>query len=741
MNITKRSGKTEELDLEKIHKALEWATEGIYNVSISEIELRSNLQFKNDMKTSDIHKILTKTAADLISERYPNYQYVAARLLLMEARKEVHGCFEPLSLMDVIKENYRRKYYEDILSYFDTEEVEYYDTKINHDRDFDFTYAGLRTVIDKFTITDKKTERIFETPQHIFMIVSMMLFKNEPDSKNRRRLITEYYNALSTFKISLPSPIMAGLRTPTKGYSSCCLIDAGDTKESLVAANGAAVIMTTIKAGIGLHTGSIRGAGAGVLNNTIKHTGIVPILKWYESAVKSFSQGARGGSATCYNHWWNWEIEKITTLKSNKSIDENSVRKLDYGISFNKLLWDRASADEDITLFSSEESRGLIEYLNDYEEWEAEYIRLESKRGIRKKKIKARSLIENIASEAFETGRYYPLFIDNANTGPLKDVIKMSNLCAEILLPVTPLKSLNDPDGQIALCILSNINASRVSLEEMPKMADLLVKSLNHIIDDQEYPLPAAENTTKNARYLGIGVSDWAHKLTRDKIRYDTQEALDLSEEYMEHWQYRLLEASNNLAIETGPAPWFFEKSKYSNGWLPNNGKWKFIPADAWNGLSLSIQMHGLKNLTLSAIPPAATSSDVSGSTSGLDMPRDFLVTKNSKSGPVKQLLPNFAKGSSYYTTAFSPEFDNYKYLEMVSKFQLYNDQGISTNTYWSEKDFIDNKMPLWKIIKLWKYAHSIGIRTLYYTNFDDSDRARNDSNEADDCAGGGCSV
>ncbi len=357
MNITKRSGAIEELDLDKIHKALEWATEDIYNVSISEIELQSNLQFKDKMKTSDIHKILTKTAADLISERYPNYQYVAARLLLMEARKEVHDRFEPLSLQEVIDNNYKRKYYDNIMSYFDLNEIEYYDSKINHQRDFDFTYAGLRTVIDKFTITNKKTHKIYETPQHIFMLVSMMLFKNDC---NRKKLIPDYYNALSTFKISLPSPIMAGLRTPTKGYSSCCLIDAGDTKESLVAANGASVIMTTIKAGIGLHTGSIRGAGAGVLNNTIKHTGIVPILKWYESAVKAFSQGARGGSATVFNHWWNWEIEKIITLKSNKSIDENSVRKLDYGISLNKLIWERAAKDLDLTLFSAEDSRNLV---------------------------------------------------------------------------------------------------------------------------------------------------------------------------------------------------------------------------------------------------------------------------------------------------------------------------------------------------------------------------------------------
>ncbi len=348
-------------------------------------------------------------------------------------------------------------------------------------------------------------------------------------------------------------------------------------------------------------------------------------------------------------------------------------------------------------------------------------------------------MLESFASEAFETGRYYPIFIDNANEGPLKDPIKMSNLCCEILLPVTPLKSLNDPDGQIALCILSNINASRVTIDEMPKMAELLVKSLNHVIDDQEYPLPAAENTTKNARYLGIGVSDWAHKLTREKVRYDTEQALDLSEEYMENWQYRLLEASNNLAIETGPAPWFFEKSKYAQGWLPGEGGKGFVPAEAWDGLKKDIQKHGLKNLTLSAIPPAATSSDVSGSTSGLDMPRDFLVTKNSKSGPVKQLVPNFAKGSSYYTCAFSPGFNNYKYLDMVSKFQMYTDQSISTNTYWSEKNFINDKMPLSEIIKVWRYAQKIKIKSLYYTTFDDSDRARNETN--DDCAGGGCSV
>ena len=734
IQIQKRDGTLVPLDIEKIHKVMEWASDGINNVSISEVELQANLQFKDRTRTSDIQKILIKSAADLISPRYPNYQHLAANLLIMENRKEVYGQFDPVPLLDVINKNYKLGYYEDIMQYFTEDEIHYYDRKINYQRDFEFTYAGLRTVLDKFAVQNKDTEEIFETPQVIFMLVSMVMFKDEKD------LIIDYYNNLSKFKISLPSPIMAGMRTATKGYSSCCLIDTGDTKESLIAANGATVTMTTIKAGIGLHGGGIRGLGAAVANGTIQHTGNVPILKWFESAVKSFSQGARGGSATIYYPFWHWEIEKILTLKSNKSTDENSVRKLDYGIGMNKLLFDRAVEDRKITLFSAEDTPLLLSSLNDYDEWSKNYLMYEEKRGIRKKRISARKLIKTFVTEAFETGRYYPLFYDNANKGPLKDVIKMSNLCSEILLPVTPLKSLNDPDAEIALCILTNINAGKVEIEEMPKLAKLIVRGLNHIIDNQVYPLPAAENSTKNARYLGIGVSDWAHKLSKNKTKYNSQEALDLSEEYMEHWQFNLLKASNQLAKETTPAPWFRTKSKYAGGWLPNTGKHRFISKKNWKNLSDDIVNDGLKNLTLSAIPPAGTSSDVSNSTSGLDFPRDFMVTKKAKTGPMKQIVPNFYKGSGYYTLAFDDDFNNIDYLNMISKFQLYTDQSISTNTYWSEKDFKEDKLPISKLIRTLRYAHKIGLKTLYYTTFDDSEIAKNTNGE-DGCESGGCSV
>lgn len=733
IQVIKRGGELAPLDINKIHKALEWASDGINNVSISEVELQANLHFQDKIKTSDIHKVLTKTTADLISERYPNYQYFAARMLLMENRKEVYDQFEPLPLINIVKKNIKLGFYEDIFAYFTENEINYYGNRINYNRDYDFTFAGLRTVLDKYAIQSKTNNKIYETPQVIFMLVSMIMMKEEKD------LIVDYYNALSKFKISLPSPIMAGLRTPVKGYSSCCLIDLGDTKESLISANSAAVVMTTIRAGIGLHGGSIRGLGAPVSNGTVKHTGNVPILKWFESAVKSFSQGARGGGATIYYPFWHWEIEKVLTLKSNKSTDENSVRKMDYGIGMNQLLWDRAKNDEKITLFSAEETPDLIDNLNDYNKWLESYLCYEKKRGIRKKKVKAREIISIFSTEAFETGRYYPLFLDNANHGPLKAPIKMSNLCAEILLPVTPLKSLMDPLAEIALCILTNINAGKVSIEEMANLAKLVVRGLNHIIDNQSYPLPAAENATLGGRYLGIGVSDWAHKLTKEKVRYDTQEALDISEEYMENWQYSLLEASMELAKETTEAPWFRERSKYADGWLPNDGKQRFIPIKTWNKLRKNIKEFGLKNLVLSAIPPAATSSDVSGSTSGLDMPRDYVITKKSKTGPMKQVLPNYLKGSSYYTLAFN-NLNNKKYLKMISKFQLYIDQSISSNIYYSPKNFVDGLMPLSEIISTYKYAHKIGIKSIYYCNFDDQDLVKNDNGD-DGCEGGACSV
>lgn len=381
--VRKKSGNFEPLDLEKFHKMVEWTCEGLSNVSPSEIELNASIQFVDGISTKDIHKLTTKSIADLISTRYPNYQYAAARSLLMDIRKEVFGTFEPKPLIETVKKNIELGFYEDIFQYYTEEEINYLDSKINHNKDFNFTYAGLRTVIDNYVVQDKLNEILLETPQQLYMLVSAIMFRNE--TEDRLKQVVSYYSDLSDFIISLPSPLMSGLRTPVRGYSSCCLIDSGDTKDSLVAANGAAVIMTTVKAGIGVSNSSIRGIGAGVANNTIKHTGIVPILKWQESAVKSFSQGSRGGSATSYHMCWNWEIEKIINLKSNKSTEENSVKKLDYGIGFPELFFERVAKNQNWTLFSSEETRELIDNLYDDNLWRKSYLSYEKNPNIRKK--------------------------------------------------------------------------------------------------------------------------------------------------------------------------------------------------------------------------------------------------------------------------------------------------------------------------------------------------------------------
>ncbi len=738
IKVTKRDGKKESLNLDKFHKMVSWTVEGLSGCSASEIELAARPNFYDGIKTSDVHKSTIKATANLISLRTPNYQYAAARSLLMEVRKEVWGQFEPKPLLETVKNDMKLGFYEDFMEYYTEDEINYYGSKIRYERDLNFTYIGLNTLMDKYA-SKIKDERFLETPQEIFMLVPMAAFKRD------KRRILEFYDDLSLFKKSLPSPIMSGLRTKRKSYASCCLIDAGDTTTSLIAANGACSLMTTKAAGIGIFNGSVRGIGSLVKNGSIIHNGIVSILQWHESAVKWASQGARGGSATSFHMFWDWEIEKILTLKSNKSTPENSVKKLDYGIGFNKLFFDRVDKNEDITLFSAEESRDLINNLNDYDLWEKTYITLENKRGIRKNKISARELLEKFAKERFETGRYYPIFLDHINNGPLKDVIKMSNLCLEILLPTKPMTDLYGNDGEVALCILSNVNAGRIkSIDEIPRITENLVYFLDGIIDIQEYPIPAAENPTVNARYLGIGTSDWAHYLTKRKTRYDTQEALDLAEEFAEHMQFHLLKASCKLAQEKGEAKWFREKSKYADGWLPNDGKWRFIPKEDWESLRKDIIKYGLRNLTLSAIPPAGTSSDVSNSTSGIDMPRDLIITKKSKTGNAKQIVPNFSKGSSYYTLA--PELDNIKYLEMLSKFQLYTDQSLSANVYWTpEKDFeLDPnsgkmKFPNKKMIKTIKRAWKLGLKTTYYSTFIDAMNIDEEPEEG--CEGGGCKV
>lgn len=735
MNVTKRDGRLEELNLDKYHEMCGWFVEGLAGCNVSEIELAAAPQFFDGIKTSDIHKVTTKATADLISLRSPNYQYAAARSLLMELRKGVFGQWEPKPLLETVKRNIKLGYYENILEFYTEDEINYYCSKINHQKDLTFTYSGLTTVIDKYIVKIKAKGTLLESPQELNMLVSMVAFKLDP---KRDEFILDYYNKLSDFEISLPSPLMSGLRTPVKGYASCCLIDSGDSKDQLTSANAASVVMTTIRAGIGLHNGNIRGIGAPVSNGTVVHTGITPILRWHESGVKAFSQGSRGGGATSYHAFWNWEIEKVLTLKSNKSTPENSVKKLDYGIGFNKLFFDRARKNEKITLFSAEETRDLYKNLHDYDLWVATYLAYENTRGIRKRKVSARKLLESFASEYFETGRYYPLFLDNANRGPLSESVYMSNLCAEILLNVKPLESLDDPDGEIALCILSNVNAGKIrSLSELPKITKLLVRSLDNLIDIQDYPLPAAKNCTMNARYLGIGLSDWAHYLSRKKVRYDTVEAQDLAEEFMEHLQFNLLTASMELAKERGEAPWFRTRSEYAKGYLPNKGKWRFIDHEKWEQLGRDILEFGLRHLTLSAIPPAGTSSDVSNSTSGIDMPRDFIVTKKTSTGPAKQIVPNFSKGSSYYTLA--DELDIIKYLEMVSKFFLYLDQSASTNIYWTKKDFVNKKFPKKKMIHAILEAHRLGLKTLYYSTFIDDDKV--EVEEEDSCGSGGCSV
>lgn len=734
MKFKKRDGSLEPKDISKIHKMTQWMCEGIANVSPSEIEIRANLQFFDGMETTEIQKTLYRSAADLISDRTPNYQYVAARGLLTEIRKEVWGQYEPKHLAETIIRNVESNIYENTYNYYTHSEIDYFNSKMKHDRDLTYTYAGIRTVLDSYTL--KKDSFPMETPQEINMMVSMTLFKDEKDIILRKSLVVDYYNKLSTFEISLPSPFMSGLRTPLKGYASCCLIDTGDTRESLNAANSASIVMSTFRAGIGLFGGDIRGLGAWVANKTMKHTGVTQILKWFESAVRAFSQPNRGGAATSYHACWNWEIEKIITLKSNKSTDENSVKKLDYGVGFTNLFFERVANNEIWTLFSAEETRDLFENLVDDDLWNKTYTDYEKRTDIRKKTISARQLLKDYAIQYFETGRMYPLFLTNANNGPIKAPIKMSNLCAEILLFVKPLEHLYDEKGEIALCILTNTNAGKLkSLDELPELARLIVRGLDNVIDIQEYPLPAARTSTINNRYLGIGTSDWAHYLTKHKVRYDSQEALDLAEEFAEKWQFALLKASNELAKERGECAYFRERSKYADGWLPNDGKWRFIPKEDWEQLRRDIIEFGLRHIVLSATPPAATSSDLSNSSSGLDLPRDFVITKMSKSGPVKQVVPNFSKGSSYYTLA--DEVDNIKYLDMIAKFAMYHDQSISTNIYWSKKDLDEEgRFPIRKLIKVLIHANKIGLKTLYYSNY-----IMEEDEEKPGCEGGGCSV
>ncbi len=750
--VTKRNGEKELIDLEKIHRVIDWAAEGLDDVSVSQVELKSHIQFYDGIKTEDIHETIIKAAADLISEETPDYQYLAARLAIFHLRKKAYGQFEPPKLYDhVVKLVESEKYDQHLLSDYTPEEFDQLEAMMDHNRDLSFSYAAVKQLEGKYLVQNRVTGEIYESAQFLYILVAACLFAKYP-KETRLNYVEGFYNAISTFKISLPTPIMAGVRTPTRQFSSCVLIECGDSLDSINAASSAIVKYVSQRAGIGINAGRIRALGSPIRNGEAFHTGCIPFYKHFQTAVKSCSQGGvRGGAATLFYPLWHLEVESLLVLKNNRGVEENRVRHLDYGVQFNKLMYQRLIKGDYITLFSPSDVPGLYDaFFEDQEKFDALYVQYENDESIRKKRIKAIDLFTAFAQERASTGRIYLQNVDHCNThspfNPKVAPIRQSNLCLEIALPTKPLEHINDENGEIALCTLSAFNLGMIeSLDELDELADLAVRALDSLLDYQDYPVPAAHNASLARRTLGIGVINYAYYLARNGVFYSNGSANNLTHKTFEAIQYYLLKASNNLAKEQGACPKFNE-TVLADGILPidtykkeiDNITGEALHLD-WESLRENIKKYGVRNSTVSALMPSETSSQISNATNGIEPPRGLISIKASKDGILKQVVPEYQKLKHNYELLWNIP-NNQGYLELVGIMQKFVDQTISANTNYDPARYENGKVPIKQILKDLLTAYKLGIKTLYYHNTRDG--SGDDQKMIDDgCEGGACKI
>jgi len=726
--VTKRDGSKEPLDLNKFHKVAGFACDDLAGVSASDLEIKTHLQFYNNIKTIDVQETLIKAAADLISEDAPNYQYVAGRLINYGLRKEVFGQFEPPTLAAHIIQNVSEKIYDDILmDEYSKDEIDFLDTKIDHSRDFLFTYAAMEQFRGKYLVKNRTNGKIYETPQMAIMCIAMTLFHSYP-KETRLNWVVDLYNAISLFDISLPTPIMAGVRTPQRQFSSCVLIETDDSLDSINATAGAIVKYVSQKAGIGIGAGSIRAIGSSIRNGDTSHTGVTPFFKYFQSAVKSCSQGGvRGGAATLYYPIWHYEVEDILVLKNNKGTEENRVRHLDYGVQFNKVMYERLLSGGNITLFSPNDVPDLYDaFYVDVDKFRELYEKYERAYSIRKKSIPAIDLFSSFIQERKDTGRVYLMNVDHANDHGafMKELapIRQSNLCCEIDLPTKPLKHLYDDEGEISLCTLAAINWGKIKKpEDFEKPCTLAVRALDALLSFQSYPILAAELSTKNRRPLGIGIINLAFWLAKNDTTYQNPD-LELLHEYAEAWSYYLIKASIDLAEEIGPCELPCE-SKYGNGILPIDTYKKDVDELVqpkynmdWDTLRKRAFDIGPRNSTLMALMPAETSAQISNSTNGIEPPRALVSVKQSKDGILKQVVPSIQRLKNKYDLLWdqkSPE----GYLKICAVLQKFIDQGISVNTSYNPLHYEDEKIPLSDMIQHVLMFYKYGGKQLYYNN------------------------
>lgn len=757
LTVTKRSGKKESIDLDKIHRVITWAAEDLQNVSVSQVELKAHIQFYDGITTSDIHETIIKSAADLISEQSPDYQYLAARLAVFHLRKKAYGEFEPPKLFDhVSKLVDMGKYDQHLLEDYTAEEFAVLNSFIDHNRDMNFSYAAVKQLEGKYFVQNRVTKEIYESAQFLYILVAACLFAKYPKD-TRLEYIKRFYDAVSTFKISLPTPIMAGVRTPTRQFSSCVLIECGDSLDSINATASSIVRYVSQRAGIGINAGRIRALGSEIRNGEAFHTGCIPFYKYFQTAVKCCSQGGvRGGAATVFYPIWHREVQSLLVLKNNRGVEENRVRHMDYGVQLNKLMYARLIKGGNISLFSPSDVPGLYDaFFEDQAKFEALYAQYEADESIKRETVKAVELFSLLMQERASTGRIYIQNVDHCNThspfDPSVAPVRQSNLCLEIALPTKPLRNVDDEEGEIALCTLSAFNLGEIkSLDDFEELSDLVVRALDALLDYQDYPLPAARKATMNRRTLGVGVINYAYYLAKNGVKYSDGSANGLTHQTFEAIQYYLLKASVALAKEKGACP-SFNETTYAQGILPIDSYKKDLDTICdeplhldWEALRSEITTHGLRNSTLTALMPSETSSQISNATNGIEPPRGFVSVKASKDGILKQVVPEYQALKDQYELLWRlPSNDGY--LHLVGIMQKFVDQSISANTNYDPGVQANGKVPMKLLLKDLLTAYKYGLKTLYYHNTRDG--ASDDQNDSatvvedDDCAGGGCKI
>ena len=736
INVVKRSGSKELLDIGKLHVMVEAACKDLAGVSVSQVEMNSNIQFYDGITTQAIQEILIRSASDLIDLDHPNYQFVAARLILFALRKQVYGRMHELP---TVREHTEKcveagVYDPEILSLYSEEEFAEFEKIIDHDRDYIFTFAGLRQVVDKYLVQDRTSGAVYETPQFMYLLIAATIFSKYPQEV-RMDYVKKYYAAISKHRLNIPTPVMAGVRTPIRQYASCVLVDADDSLDSIFSSDMAIGRYVAQRAGIGINAGRIRGLNSKIRGGEVSHTGVIPFLKKFESTVRCCTQnGIRGGSATVHFPIWHQEIEDILVLKNNKGTEDNRVRKLDYSIQLSKLFYERFITNGVITLFSPHDTPGLYEAFGT-DLFDELYCRYEGDESIPKKQVPAQELILDLLKERAETGRMYIMNIDHCNShSSFLDKVEMSNLCQEITLPTKPLTHIDDEEGEIALCILSAINIGKIrNWSDLEELCDLAVRSLDELIDFQEYPIKAAEIATKNRRSLGIGYIGLAHYLAKNQVGYSDYKAHHLVHELTEKFQYFLIQSSVNLAKEKG-ACGYSDRTKYSQGILPIDTYKKDVDAIVsnlqtmdWEALREECKQYGIRNSTLSAQMPSESSSVVCNATNGIEPPRGYLSVKMSKKGPLKQIVPSYTTLKNHYTLLWDME-SNEGYIKIVAVMQKFFDQAISGNWSYNPTQYPNNEVPVSVMVQDFLNTYKYGWKTSYYLNtYDMSSDADND--------------